>query len=536
MTKNNDTIINEQLNFNIISRVAVGDMLRRRARSDGQTEAVVEYVSGQRIATSYQALNSNANKIAHGLRANGLCQGDRVALVASNSCDFLAVMFACFKTGIIVVPINYLQNPDDVRFNFEHGDVRAVIYDAELEDLCCQCAQDLPRIGFKLSLGDESKYCDATLVDILATQSDEEIFDIIIDDRDVALVLYTSGTTSRPKGVETSHLALILASLNNPLSLGYSKGGAHLNVLPVFHTTAINNALSTLQVSGAFVIHKGFNPVEVVACLEQERIQSTVLLPMMWSALLSVPGVGERDYSALSAAIYGMAPMNSKTLTDLRKVFACDFHLGSGQTEFTPAPCVFYDHSPTEFGEGNYWGVPTIMSEQAVLDDNGQECATGVVGEICWRGPQSMNAYLKNPEATAEVRTHGWHHSGDLGFIDAKGQLMFVDRKKDMIKTGGENVSSCKVEAVLVGLDAVALAAVFGVPHPKWGEAVCAVLQLMPGAQLDEAIAISHCREQLASYEVPKKIIIQLEIGITSTGKVKKPELRKQYAGLFIEE
>ncbi len=536
MSKNKEAISNEQLNLNIISRVAMGDMLRRRSRSHGQTEAIVEYIGGQRRATSYATLNDNANKIARGLRANGISQGDRLALVASNSSNFLAIMFACFKAGIVVVPINYLQNPDDVRFNFEHGEVRAMVYDAELEELCCQCAQDLEQISFKLSLGDESKYCDATLSELLTSQSDEEIFDIIIDDRDVALVLYTSGTTSRPKGVETSHLALTLASLNNPLSLGFTKGGAHLNILPTFHTTAINNAMSTLQMSGTFVIHTGFNPADVVAALEEESIQSTVLLPMMWSALLAVPGVADRDYSALSAAIYGMAPMSSKTLTDLREVFACDFHLGSGQTEFTPAPCVFYDHSPTEFGEGNYWGVPTIMSEQAVLDDNGRECAAGEVGEICWRGPQSMNGYLKNPEATAEVRTHGWHHSGDLGFIDAKGQLMFVDRKKDIIKTGGENVSSCKVEAALVGLDAVALAAVFGVPHPKWGEAVCAVLQLIPGSQLEESIAISHCRELLAGYEVPKKVIIQEQIAVTSTGKVKKPDLRKQYAGLFSEE
>lgn len=536
MSKDTEANSSEQLNLNIISRVAIGDMLRRRARSDGQGDAIVESVEGERRATTYARLNSDANKIARGLRANGLRQGDRLALVAGNSSHFLAVMFACFKAGIVVVPINYLQSPDDVTFNFEHGEVSAVIYDGELEELCCKCSQDIDAIRFKLSLGDNSKYCDTTLSEILAHQSDEEILDIMIDDRDTALVLYTSGTTSRPKGVEVSHLALTLASLNNPLCFGFTRGGAHLNVLPTFHTTAIGNALSTFQLSGTFVIHSGFNPTAVVTTLEEERIQSVVLLPMMWSALLAVPGVEERDYSALSSAIYAMAPMSAKTLTNLRKVFACDFHLGSGQTEFNPAPCIFYDHSPTEFGEGNYWGVPTIMSEQAVLDDNGRECEVGEVGEICWRGPQSMNGYLKNPEATAEVQTFAWHHSGDLGFIDVEGQLMFVDRKKDIIKTGGENVSSCKVEAALVGLDAVALAAVFGVPHPKWGEAVCAVLQLTPGSQLDESVALSHCSEQLARYEVPKKIIVQQQIALTSTGKVKKPELRKEYSELFAEE
>jgi len=533
MGSKSELISEEQLNLNVISRVAMGDLIRRRARSDASADAIVEFRDGNRCTTSYLELNSRANKIAHGLRDNGLSQGDSIALVAGNSADFLAVMFACFKTGIVVIPINYLQNPDDVKYNFDHGEVRAVVYDQALEDLCCQCAQDLPAIHFKLSIGTDRGQADITFNEMLANQSDEEILDIMINDRDVAMVLYTSGTTSRPKGVEISHLALTLASLSNPLSLGLGRGGAQLNVLPMFHTTAINNAISILQVSGTFVIHAGFDPAAVVDSLEQEKIQSVVLLPMMWAALLGVPGVGERDFSNLTAAIYGMAPMNQATLIELRKMFGCDFHLGSGQTEFTPAPCIFYDRTPTEFGEGNYWGVATTLSEQAVLDDNGNECATGEVGEICWRGPQSMNGYLKNPEATAEVRGHRWHHSGDLGFIDAEGQLMFVDRKKDIIKSGGENVSSCKVEAALTGLENVSLAAVFGVPHPKWGEAVCAVVHLAPGTELDEEAAIDHCREQLAGFEVPKKVIAQPSIAVTSTGKVKKPELRAEYSDLF---
>jgi len=523
----------EQLNINIISRVAIGDLLRRRARSAARSEAVVEFVDGQRIAVSYSELNTRANKIAHGLRANGLQQGDKLALLAANSSHIVSVMFACFKAGIVVVPINFLQNLDDVRYNFEHSEVKALVYDTDLEPLSCKCARGLPEICFKMSLGKTYGEADTTVDQLLAEPCDDEILDIIIEDRDTALILYTSGTTSRPKGVETSHLALTLASLNNPLSLGFVAGGNQLNILPLFHTTAIGNLFSTMQVSGTFVLHDGFDPQAVVETLEQEHIQCAVMLPMMWAALLTVPAMSERDYSRLDAGIYAMAPMSASTLSELRHTFDCEFHLGSGQTEFTPAPCIFYDQSPTEFGEGNYWGQPTLLSEQAILHDNGDECAPGVVGEICWRGPQSMNRYFKNPEATAEVRSHGWHHSGDLGFIDAMGQLMFVDRKRDIIKTGGENVSSCKIEAVLTGLDSVFLAAVVGIPHPRWGEAICAIVQLSPGASLQEATAINYCRGQLAGFEVPKRVIIQAAIAVTSTGKVKKPELRRQYANLF---
>ncbi|MFT5579233.1 MAG: long-chain acyl-CoA synthetase [Paraglaciecola psychrophila] len=535
MPNSTATGYDEQLNFNIISRVAIGDLLRRRSRSDPYSEAVVEFIDGQRIALNYSELNSQANQIARGLRANGLQRGDKLALLGANSNRLIALMFACFKAGIVVVPINYLQNLDDIRYNFEHGEVKALAYDPAMEPLSCKCARGLPSIGLKLSLGSASNEADITLSQLLAVPCDDEVLDIIIEDRDSALILYTSGTTSRPKGVEISHLALTLASLNNPLSLGLAPGTKQLNILPLFHTTAINNLFTILQVSGTFVLHQGFDPQAVIETLEREQIQMTVMLPMMWAALLTVPAMKKRDFSHLSTGIYGMAPMNTALLSDLRQTFNCEFHLGSGQTEFTPAPCVFYDQSPTEFGEGNYWGRPTMTTEQAVLDDNGIECATGVVGEICWRGPQSMNGYLKNPEATAQVRTHGWHHSGDLGFVDALGQLMFVDRKKDIIKTGGENVSSCKVEAVLTGLDSVFLAAVVGIPHPRWGEAICAVVQLSPGASLLEATAIDYCRGQLARYEVPKRVIIQTTIAVTSTGKVKKTELRQQYADLFTD-
>ena len=191
--------------------------------------------------------------------------------------------------------------------------------------------------------------------------------DVIINDRDVAQILYTSGTTSRPKGVETSHLALVISSMNSPINLDMRKGCASLSVLPLFHVTAICCLHSCMQVFGKYVIHTGFDPAAVVETLEQESIGMTVLLPMMWNACLAVPGMKERDYSSITTALYGMAPISSALLTRLRDAFGCDFHLGSGQTEFTPIPCIYYDHSPTEFGEGNYWGTAPPIAEQAVL-------------------------------------------------------------------------------------------------------------------------------------------------------------------------
>jgi long-chain acyl-CoA synthetase len=525
----------DDLNLNIISRVAIGDVLRRRSRDAAESEALVEFVDGERQAISYRDLNNRVNQIGRGLRAHGLQQGDRIALVSGNSIDFVAVLFACYKIGVVAVPVNFLQQADDVRYNFEHGEVKAIIYQSVLEELCSQCAIGLDAISLNISIGKTNGAAHTTLDALADSQVDDEIMDVIINDRDVAQILYTSGTTSRPKGVETSHLALVMASMNTPINLEMRKGCASLSVLPLFHVTAICGLHSCMQVSGKYVIHAGFDPGSVVNTLEQESIAMTIMLPMMWDACLAVPDMAARDYRSITTALYGMAPMSSPLLARLREAFGCDFHLGSGQTEFTPIPCIFYDHSPTEFGEGNYWGVATSIVEQAVLDDHGNECAVGEVGEICWRGPLSMNGYLKNPQATAEVRLHGWHHSGDLGFIDAKGQLMFVDRKKDIIKTGGENVSSCKVEGVLTAIDGIVLSAVVGVPHPRWSEAICAVVQRVPGKELSEDDVIAYCKQHLGGFEVPKRVIFVDAIDVTSTGKVKKPELRQQYANLFTD-
>lgn len=525
-----------KLNRNLIERVSIGDLLRRRARDCGNREALVEFVDGHRIALSYRELNNRVNQLVRGLRNKGLQQGDRLALLSSNRIDFMTVAFACYKAGIVLVPINYLQSADDTRYNFEHASVKAVVYEPTLETTAINCCQGLSNVQLKVVMEGEANLADVTIDQLINGFDDSDIEDIVIEDRDVAQLLYTSGTTSRPKGVETSHLALYFASMSNPLNLDFGRHHRHLVVLPVFHCAAMSLSLSTLQTGGTLILQSQFDPQRTSELLQSEKIQGTALLPMMWRALLRLPGITEGDFSQLKTGIYAMAPMDADSLQKLRSTFNCGFHLASGQSEFTPAACIFYNGSDSEFGEGNYWGVPTLAADQAILDDQGNEVPQGVEGEICWRGPQVMNGYLNNVEATDEVSQFGWHHSGDLGMIDNKGQLLFVDRKKDMIKSGGENVPSCKVEQVLLGIDGIVQAGAFGVAHPRWSEAVCACVQLAPGCDLDEAAIIGQCKEQLGGFQVPKRVIIVESFPLTSTGKVLKRELQEQYKDLFSEK
>ncbi|TQV82436.1 long-chain fatty acid--CoA ligase [Exilibacterium tricleocarpae] len=525
--------LSAELNKNLIERVAMGDILRRRARDAGPREALVEFVDGERRAVTYLELNRRVNRLVRGLRARGLEPGDKVALLEGNTIDFATVAFACYKAGWVFVPINFLQNPDDIRYNFEHAQVSAVIYSSLLENIAVDCGKDLAHIRFTVSIGTEAGAADARLADLMDESAETEILDTVIKDRDTAQIIYTSGTTSRAKGVMSSHLALFLATLNNPLSVGFARYHRHLSVLPLFHIAAQVNYLCTLQLGGTVVLLNQFDPVQFADTMAREKIAGTALLPMMWQALLNVPDIKQRDFSALETGIYAMAPIARATLEALRSTFDCKFHLGSGQTEFTPVPCVFLDGTETQFGEGNYWGSATMVADQAVLDDHGNELPPGEVGEICWRGPQAMNGYLNNPEATTEVHRGGWHRSGDLGLIDDKGQLLFVDRKKDMIKSGGENIASNKVEKVILGIEGVLVTAVFGVPHPHWDEAVCAAVQAAPGVNLTEAEVIDHCKRHLGGYEVPKRVLFPDSLPFTASGKVQKQPLRRKYRDLF---
>jgi len=229
--------------------------------------------------------------------------------------------------------------------------------------------------------------------------------------------------------------------------------------------------------------------------------------------------------------MYGMAPMDQPSIVALKKLFNCTFVLASGQTEMTPLATVFRDEWPEK--KGNYWGEAILTTDQAVMDDDGNILPDGEVGEIVWRAPSVMTGYYKNPEATAESSKYDWHHSGDLGYFDEDRQLMFVDRKKDMIKTGGENVPSVKVERVIMAHPTVAGVTVIGLPHPYWTEAVTAFVILKDDAEANEQDIIQLCKSELGGYEVPKRVVFVDQIPTTATGKFLKTALRTEYSELY---
>lgn len=510
----------------IIARVAIGDFLRRAAYRNPQHTALVEGES----RLSYGELNTQVTRAANALLATGLLPGDRVATLCNNSLDFIIAFFGIHRAGLIWVPINTGLGLDDVRYILDHSEASCVLVDTALLERTELRAllEAAPGRGFVLE--GETRGGFSAFRTALAAQSEHEPA-VQIRDRDVAQIMYTSGTTGRPKGVMQTHLAVVMSSLANAVELGIRREDVANAMMPLFHC-AQHTFLCTFIAAGATaILHRGFDAERLLGAIERERISFIFALPLMYQAMLDHPSLAERDLSSLRLCLYAMAPMAETLLRRLIERFCPQFMLASGQTEMYPLTLAFRpEEQLRRFGP--YWGVSSILNDTAVMDDEGRILGPGEIGEIVHRGPNVMEGYYKNPQATAEARAFDWHHTGDLGMWD-EGLLLFKDRKKDMIKTGGENVPSIKVEATLLRHPAVANAVAVGLPHARWIEAVTAFVVLKPGAAASEAELIAHCKEHLGGFEVPKAIRILDALPMTATGKVQKHPLREHYRELY---
>jgi len=512
-----------------IDRVAIGDILVRGARRNGDKTAVVD--GDRRI--SYRELDRDTNRFANALLAQGLRPGERVAALCANSFRYVVAMFGIQKAGMVWVPINTMIAPGDVEYIVEHSEAKLVVVDAAFHaDAALRAA--LERAAERIiviSAGDAPPEGTRDFDAFVAAGSDGEP-DVAIADRDPALIMYTSGTTGRPKGVVHSHLAVCMAALSNAADLSFTERDVVVELMPLYHCAQHTLLVTTLQMSATAVLLRGFDALRVMTAVRDERVTFVFLLPAMWAAVLDHPQRDEFSFASLRLGLYAMAPMSEPLLRRLIAEICPNFCLSSGQTEIYPATVTFKpEEQLRRFGP--YWGTSSPVNETAIMDDEGRLLAPGEVGEIVHRGPNVMAGYFKDPGATAAARRFGWHHTGDLGTFDADGQLLFMDRKKDMIKSGGENVASVKVETALLAHPAVATAAVVGLPHPRWSEAVSAFVVCKPGQTVGEAELVEHCRERLGAFEVPKAVRILPAMPMTATGKARKNVLRETYADLF---
>ncbi|MFL1407517.1 class I adenylate-forming enzyme family protein [Marinobacter sp. M1N3S26] len=518
--------------MNMIDRVCAGDILTRAADLYPDNIAMVD--DGRTL--TYREFEDQANRVAHSLLGLGLQAGEPVGVLARNCLELMVTYIACARANLVFAPVNLGLKPHEIAYCLKDCNTRVLIVEEALMEAGQSLPEQLPALECLYWTGTSPHEAGGQTwqpFQALIDSASDQPVEVVVGDRDPVQLLYTSGTTANPKGVVTSHLAVTMAAMANIIANRLPPEQAMLCQLPLFHCTAVNClALPTFMMGGKLVMAKGFDARECARLIEEHRIYMLVFLPMMFNEVLSDPEASQRDFSSVRRALYAMAPIAENKLQGIHDAFPnADVILGSGQTEFTPATCLIRPEH--QWSKAGSWGTATPLTRVAIMDDHGRLLPPGETGEIVYRGPQVMTQYLNQPEKTEESFKYGWFHSGDIASIDEDGAIWFTDRKKDLIKTGGENVASLDVERCLMGHPKVAEAAVIGVPHERWGEAITASVILMPGKEATEGELIEYCREHLAGFKVPKAIVIVDEFPRTGTGKIQKHVIRKGMEDFF---
>lgn len=518
---------NDELMLNLIRRSCIGDISTRGAQHFGNRIALID---GDHTVT-YRELDARANSVATGLLSTGLSHGDRLAVLAPNSWQFVVTFFACAKTGIIFMPINLALSSDEIAFQLSDSCAKAVVVAGQYLEKTVTAAAQVAHSTRLFVIGEVPGTFDTA--DPMCWENllehDRAPVEVLVEDIDIVHCLYTSGTTSSPKAVTTGHNAVLIAALSTAIQMRHQRdasGSVMAIALPMFHVTGLDALLLPLLVTGGTaLLYPAFDARTIADAIGQHAITHLVLLPMMWEALLARVAQHDTCTDSVRLGLYAMAPMALDRVDAVRAAFPnADIVLASGQTETTPASEMQWPaHQRTKHGA---WGSPAATTDVRIMGADGALLAPGHRGEIVYRTPQLMTEYRGNPDATGTAFAHGWFHSGDLGHIDEDGVVWFTDRVKDIVKSGGENVSSIEVEQVISRCPGVLETAVVGRTHERWGEAVTAIVVIDGLSALTELEIIDHCRRHLAGYKVPKEVIFADALPRTATGKIEKHRLR----------
>ena len=474
---------------------------------------------------SYRLLNERVNRLANALAGLGLRAGERGAILMRNQHQFLEAYFAYSKLGAIAVPLNFRLTGDEIAYQLNDSGARTVIVDGEFAPRIAACADRLAAAPTPIATGPVDLAGALDYEATLAAASDAEPGEDGLDTADPNLILYTSGTTGFPKGALLSHANQYWSSLNIRQYYAPGPGDRSLATLPLYHTAALNfSVMPYLHAGGSVVLQRSYEPEEVTRLVAGEGCTSLFILPQMWQQVAELP-LERYRLGSLARLVGGGALSPQEAIERLLAATGGRYSFLMGMTETG----TFLNHLAPEdtFRKNGSVGRPTLHVAIRIADARNAEVPPGEVGEMLVRGPTVCSQYWGKPEATAEVFAGGWFHSGDLVRRDDEGFLYIVDRKKDMIRSGGENIFSVEVERVLDTHPAVREAAVIGVPHPYWGEAVRAVVALKSGRRASADDLVEWCRSRIASYKKPQSVVFVDALPRNATGKILKHVLRQ---------
>ena len=448
-----------------------------------------------------------------------LRKGDKLALMMKNSDHFVFTFFAVAKIGAVAVPVNFRLTASEVHYILNQSDTSLVVCDKEFEQIIDEAMQGT-NVRLVVTVGTPEKTGYHSYEQVLSENRTEP--DVEVSEKDDLEILYTSGTTGRPKGALFDHSQIFKVGISVIVNMGLKQHERILHLAPLFHSAQLNLFLiSGVGLGATHIIHRDFHPVKTLQAIQEHKITHLFAVPAMYTFLLQVPNAADYDLSSLQRIGYGAAPMAPELVKKSIQLFGTDqFYNLCGLTEAGPGGILLDPEGhKLHLGKG---GKPIFMTETRVVNEEGYDVLPGAIGEFIVRSDMVMKEYYKKPEETKSTLKNGWLYTGDLATIDEEGYITLVDRKKDMIISGGENVYSVEVEGVLYEHPSVLEAAIIGLPDEVWGEAVCAVIVPKEGAVIDEQELRSFCRQKLAGYKVPRRIFIEQQLPRNASGKILK--------------
>jgi fatty-acyl-CoA synthase len=514
-----------------IRRQTLSELLTRSAARSPDKLAIA---CGE-VRWSYAEFDALATRVAAGLARLGITKGTRVAVLARNSHAFALMRFGLARLGAVLVPINFMLKAEEVAYILRHAGATMLATDSGLAALARAAAALDTKVQQFVWLPSEAPSApEAGMIafDHIAACTDA-LPEPDLAGTDLLQIVYTSGTESSPKGAMLTHDAVLWQYVSCLVDAGISSDDLGLHALPLYHCAQLDVFLGPAIYCGASnIITSAPTPDNLLPLIARHRITSFFAPPTVWISLLRSPLFDSTDLSSLRKGYYGASIMPVAVLKELAerlpKVRLWNLY---GQTEIAPLATMLGPED--QLRKPGSCGRAVLNVQTRVVDDAMRDVAVGEVGEIVHRSPHVMLGYFHDDARTAAAFEGGWFHSGDLATIDDEGYITVVDRKKDMIKTGGENVASREVEETIYRLPQVSEVAVVGLPHPRWVEAVVAVIVTKPGQPLSEAEVLAHCNAQMAGFKSPKGVVFVDALPKNPSGKLLKRQLRESHAGLF---
>ncbi|NWF91547.1 MAG: long-chain-fatty-acid--CoA ligase [Syntrophaceae bacterium] len=513
------------------------ETLKKAVKLFATKEAIV--CGGKRW--TYGGFYDRVSRLSVCLRNMGVGKGDQVAILHPNCHYFLEAYYGIASLGAVSVPINYRLSPGEIAFILKDSESKVLIADPIFQRQVDPIRNEIQEIGAIIWTGEEKVKKgdrDLSYEALLEQRNSEPLPEVQISDEGIAQIYYTSGTTGRPKGVMLSHKNVGTHALGTIAEIHLTDRDVWIHVAPLFHLADAWATWAVTWVGGTHVLVREFDPKLVLETIERERVTVTNLIPTMLNLMVNHPEAGRFDYSSLRVLLSGGAPIAPEVVRKIVETFRCDYIQTYGMTETSPylTLSILKDHLrklpyEDQLRFKSKTGREFIGVELKVVNEKGEEVKRDEkeVGEIIVRGDIVTQGYWKLPEETRKSIKDGWLYTGDMAVMDEEGYVTIVDRKKDMILTGGENVYSTEVENVLYMHPDILECAVVGVPDQKWGEAVKGIVVLKPGRNASEQEIIQFCKDRMAHYKAPKSIDFIDVLPRTGSGKIHKKGLRDKY-------